>query len=127
MVNGMTPCDPYLHAVEVVVVTPCPECLREARYTVLHVATEDLAARAAEPLHHDGMHELTYLLEHASEQVPVGRCECGADGAETGSAVLIHLSRREPTGWVCDDLSYQIVSVRLVETVDRQTVPHPTA
>lgn len=123
----LTPRETNLRVVEVIHITPCPECLREAKYTVLHIANDELATRAAGPLRHDQLHEVVYCLEHTSEQVPVGICECGADGAETGSATLIHLSRREPTGWVCDDLSYQIVSVRLVDAVDRQFAPHPKA
>ncbi len=122
----LMPREPDLRVVEVVYLTPCPECLREARYTALHVASAELAARASAPLRHDEMHEVVYLLEQSSDQLPVGRCECGADGAETGSATLIHLSRREPTGWVAPDQSYEVVSVRVVEIADQHTVLRPT-
>lgn len=123
----LTPREADLRAVEVISITPCPACLREAKYTALHVGSAELVARALKPLRHDELHEVAYLLEHASPQTPIGRCLCGAPGAETGSVALAHLSRREPTGWVADDLSYQITSVRLVEAVDRRSVPDPAA
>ncbi|MCR6631376.1 MAG: hypothetical protein NVV74_15760 [Magnetospirillum sp.] len=116
-----------ISVVEVVMVTPCRECLREAKYTVLQVASGELAVWAAGLLGHDERHELVYLLEQSSEQLPVDRCECGADGAETGSATLIHLSRREATGSVAPDQSYEIVSVRVVEIADQHTVQRPTS
>jgi hypothetical protein len=100
--------------VEVISRTPCRSCLRESDYTALHVASRELAARAASPLSHDEMNELVYDLENASPQTPIGFCSCGAPGSETGSASLGHWSRRVDTGWTASDQAYQILSVRLL-------------
>ncbi|EME71926.1 hypothetical protein H261_00065 [Paramagnetospirillum caucaseum] len=100
--------------VEVISRTPCRSCQREAEYTVLHVASRELAARASKSMTDDEMNELVYDLENASPQSPIGFCTCGAPGAETGSSSLAHWSRRVETGWTATDQAYQILSVRLL-------------
>jgi hypothetical protein len=100
--------------VEVISRTPCRSCQREAEYTVLHVASRELAARAACPLTEAEMNELVHDLERLSPQTPIGICECGAAGAETGSSALAHWSRRSATGWTATDQDYRIISIRLL-------------
>ncbi len=69
--------------------------------------------RLSKPITHRDIHEIVYDLEHLHEQVPIGRCHCGATGQETTSADLAHLASRHDLGEVADDLSYRFISLRL--------------
>lgn len=94
--------------VEIVIETPCFACQRLARYTVYHRANDAILARLAQPLSHSDVHEIVYDLEHMHAQVPVGLCECGANGQETTSVEFADRATHEDLNYVADDLAYEV-------------------